>query len=144
MKLMGSGHTAAVARATSYFSDTSYYNDMTGGIGYFKFLEDCAKNFDEKKSEIIAGLKRVMEALFTRENMTVSYTADDEGFSYLGNAMKKLSEKLPAGSGKILSVYGTEGEFKRGIYFHPQRSTMWHTVEPSREADIPTQARFGS
>ena len=33
--------------------------------------------------------------------MTVSYTADDEGFSYLGNAMKKLSEKLPAGSGKI-------------------------------------------
>ena len=81
MKLMGSGHTAAVARATSYFSDTSYYNDMTGGIGYFKFLEDCAKNFDEKKSGMIAGLKRVMEALFTRENMTVSYTADDEGFS---------------------------------------------------------------
>ena len=63
---------------------------MTGGIGYFKFLEDCAKNFDEKKSEIIAGLKRVMEALFTRENMTVSYTADDEGFSYLGNAMRSF------------------------------------------------------
>ena len=37
----GSGHTAAVARGTSYFSDTSYYNDMTGGIGYYKFLEDC-------------------------------------------------------------------------------------------------------
>ena len=33
MKLMGSGHTAAVARATSYFSDTSYFNDMTGGMG---------------------------------------------------------------------------------------------------------------
>lgn len=30
-KLMGSGHTAAVARGTSYFSDTSYFNDMTGG-----------------------------------------------------------------------------------------------------------------
>ncbi len=49
MKLMGSGHTAAVARATSYFSDTSYYNDMTGGIGYYKFLEDCAKNFETKE-----------------------------------------------------------------------------------------------
>ena len=47
--------------------DTSYYNDMTGGIGYFKFLEDCAKNFDEKKSEIIAGLKRVMEEMCIRD-----------------------------------------------------------------------------
>ena len=115
MKLMGSGHTAAVARATSYFSDTSYYNDMTGGIGYFKFLEDCAKNFDEKKSEIIAGLKRVMEALFTRENMTVSYTADDEGFSYLGNAMKKLSEKLPAGSGKIYPFTAPKENLNEGF-----------------------------
>ena len=104
MKLMGSGHTAAVARATSYFSDTSYYNDMTGGIGYFKFLEDCAKNFDEKKSEIIAGLKRVMEALFTRENMTVSYTADDRGFSFLPEAMKKLSQALPEGEKKTYAV----------------------------------------
>ena len=101
MKLMGSGHTAAVARATSYFSDTSYFNDMTGGIGYYKFLEDLAKNFETKKDEIIAGLKRVMAALFTRENMTVSYTADQEGFSYLEGAMKKLSEKIPAGTGKI-------------------------------------------
>ena len=101
MKLMGSGHTAAVARGTSYFSDTSYFNDMTGGIGYYKFLEDLAKNFETKKDEIIAGLKRVMAALFTRENMTVSYTADQEGFSYLEGAMKKLSEKIPAGTGKI-------------------------------------------
>ena len=74
---------------------------MTGGIGYYKFLEDLAKNFETKKDEIIAGLKRVMAALFTRENMTVSYTADQEGFSYLEGAMKKLSEKIPAGTGKI-------------------------------------------
>ena len=115
MKLMGSGHTAAVARATSYFSDTSYYNDMTGGIGYFKFLEDCAKNFDEKKRGIIAGLKRVMEALFTRENMTVSYTADDEGFSYLEGAIKKLSGKLPAGSGKIYPFAAPKGNLNEGF-----------------------------
>lgn len=29
MRLMSSGHTAAVSRATSYFSDVSYYNEIT-------------------------------------------------------------------------------------------------------------------
>ena len=44
------------------------------------------REFDSKKGEIIAGLKRVMGALFTRDNMTVSYTADDQGFSFLPEA----------------------------------------------------------
>ena len=56
----------------------SYFNDMTGGIGFFRFLEECARSFDTKKAEIIAGLKRVIEKLLCRENMTVSYTAQEE------------------------------------------------------------------
>ncbi|MFR4784135.1 MAG: hypothetical protein ACLUAR_15700 [Pilosibacter sp.] len=43
----------------------------------------------------MTGLKRVMAVLFYRRIMTVSYTADQEGFSYLEGAMKKLSEKHP-------------------------------------------------
>ncbi|MBQ7795904.1 MAG: insulinase family protein [Lachnospiraceae bacterium] len=101
MKLMGSGHTASVARATSYFSDTSYFNDLTGGIGFFQYVENWVRDFDEKKEEIIAGLKRVIKNLLTVENMTVSYTADEEGFSYLPAAMKKLTGSLPQGDGTI-------------------------------------------
>ncbi|MFR4784134.1 MAG: hypothetical protein ACLUAR_15695 [Pilosibacter sp.] len=50
MKLMGSGHTAAVARATSYFSDTSYYQryDRRDRILYSSW-RTCAKNFETKK-----------------------------------------------------------------------------------------------
>ena len=56
MKLMGSGHTIAVARATSYFSDSSYFNDLTGGLAYFQCVEGWVRDFDIKKDEIIAGL----------------------------------------------------------------------------------------
>lgn len=101
MRLNNAGHSASVARATAYFSDTSYYNDITGGIGYYEFLEACVRDFDVKKQEIIAGLKRVMEALFTTGNMTVSYTADETGFALLGPAMKKLTDRLPGGEGTI-------------------------------------------
>lgn len=115
MKLMSSGHTAAVARATAYFSDTSYFNDMTGGIGYYRFVEDCVRDFDAKKQEIIAGLKRVMEAMLTVENMTVSYTADEEGFSLLPQAMKKLTGTLPAGTGKRYPFKAPKGNLNEGF-----------------------------
>ncbi len=101
MKLMGSGHTIAVSRATSYFSDTSYYNDLTGGIAYFNKIEEWVRDYEEKKAEIIAGLKRVIKNMLTVENMTVSYTADAEGFSYLPEAMKQLTSVLPKGDGTI-------------------------------------------
>lgn len=115
MKLMGSGHTAAVARATSYFSGTSYFNDLTGGIGFYQCLESWVKDFDVKKQEIIEGLKRVVKLLLTKENMTVSYTADEEGFSYLPAAMKKLTEKLPAGDGKTYAFTAPKGNRNEGF-----------------------------
>lgn len=39
MRLEGASHSAAVARACSYFSPVRAFDDMTGGIEYFHFLE---------------------------------------------------------------------------------------------------------
>lgn len=98
MKLEGACHSAAVARATSYFSPTSYYNDRTGGIGYYQFLEQLDREYPEHKKEIIARLKQVMARLFTVKNLLVSYTADEEGFRLLPAALQSLKEMLPEGS----------------------------------------------
>lgn len=100
MRLLSSGHTTAVTRATSYFSDLAYFNDLTAGIGFYQYLESWTRDFDEKKEEIIAGLKRVCGALFVRENMTVSYTANDEGYALLPAAMETLLKELREGSGR--------------------------------------------
>lgn len=115
MKLTNGGHSAAVARATSYFSDTSYYNDITGGIGYYQFLENCVRDFDTKKQEIIAGLKRVIGALFVTGNVTVSYTADEKGFSLLGPAIKKLTDHLPDGEGTIYPFKAPKDNLNEGF-----------------------------
>ena len=45
MRLDDSAHAAAVSRASSYFSPTSAFNEMVGGIGYYHFLEDVAKRY---------------------------------------------------------------------------------------------------
>ena len=100
MKLENAGHSTAVSRATSYFSATAYFNEMTGGTSYYHFLERIAKNYETEKATIIAKLREVSAKLFTRSNMLVSYTADDEGYARLSEAMKTLTDRLPQGSGE--------------------------------------------
>lgn len=103
MKLESAGHSTAVSRATSYFSATAFYNELTGGTSYYHFLERIAKQYDTKKQTIIAKLKEVCGKLFTRSNLLISYTADDEGYAYLPKAMGKLTESLPQGSGETFA-----------------------------------------
>ncbi|MFR4578664.1 MAG: hypothetical protein ACLT76_02480 [Clostridium fessum] len=50
MRLNQAAHSAAVMRASSYFSAESAFDDCTGGIGFYQFLEETAKHFEEKKS----------------------------------------------------------------------------------------------
>ena len=95
MKLENAGHSTAVSRATSYFSATAYYNELTGGTAYYHFLEQLEKDYSAKKQEIIAKLQEVSRKLFTRSNMLVNYTADEKGYEKLPETLKLLSAKLP-------------------------------------------------
>lgn len=104
MKLEGASHAAAVNRATSYFSPMAYFNDQTGGIGYYQFLEELERDYPAHKSKIIARLKRVAKQLFTVKNMMVSYTADQDGYGLLPNALQKLTDLLPEGDGKCYEL----------------------------------------
>lgn len=101
MKLENASHSAAVARATSYFSPSAAYSDRVGGIGLYHFLEDLLKDFDQKKQALVNKLQEVCEKLFTVDNMLLSYTADENGFSGLETAMKQLTKVLPRGNGTI-------------------------------------------
>lgn len=115
MKLEGSSHSAAVARATSYFSATSAYNDCTGGIGYYHFLEDVVRDYEKNAKALIGKLEEVAAKLFTIDNMLISYTADESGFAELDQAMKRLTEALPEGSGTIYPFTFKAGNKNEGF-----------------------------
>lgn len=115
MKLNSGAHSAAVARATSYFSATSAFNDMTGGIAYYQFLEECAKHFEERKEELIRKLKETAEKLFTADNLIISYTADEEGYSYLEPALKRLKDRLPKSAGTVYPFTWRKGNRNEGF-----------------------------
>ena len=81
MRFMSNGHTAAVDRTISYYSEEAYFENETKGIGYYQFLEDLCENFEEKKEEIVASLKTLMKYIFRKENLLISITANEEGYN---------------------------------------------------------------
>ena len=77
MGLASSGHTTAVNRALSYFSENSYFQEMIGGIDFYKLIDELERNFQEKKQEIRENLDQLIKMVFRPENLIVSYTAEE-------------------------------------------------------------------
>ncbi len=98
MNLQYAGNSTAVARATSYFSPTGAYEDLTGGVSFYRFINELAEDYDQKKGQIIEKLGAVAKQLFTRSNLLINFTADEEGRENLPGAVKLLTEDLPEGS----------------------------------------------
>ena len=84
-------------RALSYFSENAYFQEKIAGIDFYDLIDDLEKNFQEKKGEIIENLKELMSLVFRRENLIVSYTADQEGYKGLEKEIQGLKEVLGEG-----------------------------------------------
>ncbi|MHB8129045.1 MAG: insulinase family protein [Mobilitalea sp.] len=94
MHFNSSGHSVAVDRAMSYYSVHGMYKETTTGIAFYKFIEDLADNFTSKAEVTIAKMKELMQMIFTKKNLLVSITADEEGY-------KRFEDKLPAFSNEL-------------------------------------------
>ena len=94
MILPSHGHSTAVTRAMSYFSETSDFSDKTGGIAFYRVVESLESHFEEEKAEFIGKLKKVCEYIFCQSNLTVSVTCERKALEGLGEQMKVLQSCL--------------------------------------------------
>jgi len=97
MRLVSAGHSAAVLRSAAYQSEGGAFGELTGGIAYYKFIEDLDAHFEEKKDIIAAKLQQVASQIFCADRMIVSYTADEEGFAGLAAPLAQFVEHLYEG-----------------------------------------------
>lgn len=94
MTFSSSGHLAASNRAMSYFSNTAYYQELTGGITFYKFINVIEENYEEKQEEIISNIKELLVYLFRRENLIVSYTAEKSAYGIFENEIERFVSLL--------------------------------------------------
>ncbi len=105
MRFMGAGHAVAIGRAASYYNENAAFDEATKGIAYYEFIKDIAANLDDKLEEVTAGLTRVAEKLFTRENLILSLTSEKDGKEALEAAVDGLLDAMyPAVAGPDLHM----------------------------------------
>ncbi|MDF2586879.1 MAG: Peptidase associated domain protein [Anaerocolumna sp.] len=94
MHMNSSGHSVAVDRCMSYFSEAGRFNEETRGISYYKFIENLEANFNNQKEDLIQKLQSLMNIIFTKENLIISFTSDEEGLKTLEGRLLPFVEQL--------------------------------------------------
>ncbi|MBW6514439.1 MAG: insulinase family protein [Candidatus Syntrophosphaera sp.] len=97
-QLLGRGVVVAINRMFAPFSQIHHFSDLTQGLGYYHFLIDLEKRLAEDVDSVIKGLDWIRETFFTRNNLILSLTSDEEGisdaFQYLKPLVAGISQEV--------------------------------------------------
>ncbi len=111
-----SGHNVSLSRVQSYYLPAALFNEWTGGLEYYWFLQDVLKQYDAKADMVVAGLQKVAAFLFDPARMFVSVGADEAGYTALEKAMPAfcdsfagLTHPVMEDAGELVPVKKNEG-----------------------------------
>ncbi len=97
------GLNYARLRASSYYSQSGMFNELTNGLDYYRFLTQLATRFDELYPEISRNLEECAALLFTRDNLVVAVTASPAEFPLFTAELQRTAELFPQGQGELNS-----------------------------------------
>ena len=83
--IMQNGSQVASERVMSYFSKVDKYKDDISGIGFYKFLCNLLKNYDELYEKIVENLTKVYKKIFNKNNMIISVTCSKDEYKIFEN-----------------------------------------------------------
>ena len=92
--MISSGHTVAMLECLSQFSATGYYSNQMRGYGFYNLIQKLDASFDDLKEEISSNLRKLVNLIFTRDNMLVSITADDNGYSRFSESFDQFAQSF--------------------------------------------------
>lgn len=94
MNIYNFGHAVAQSRVRSYFSESGKYSELLSGLDFLWFIEDLAKNFDEKSDEILENLQKVYELVFNKNNLIVNITGEKEDLELIQKDLNIVKDVL--------------------------------------------------
>ena len=95
--VISNGHSVTLQRALSYVSKSGALGEELSGMDQYRIVEKLDSSFDELIDEYIEGMKKVIECVFTKENLTLSVMledrANDEFFDAFSEFLKNCKSK---------------------------------------------------
>ena len=101
--LVSAGHSTAVLRASSYTLPMAAFQDAMAGIAYYQFIEKAEQEFEQRKNEIVEKLKALTVQILRPENLSVSYTGEEESLEQVQKQVKALKLTLHTESAEFSS-----------------------------------------
>ena len=74
------GHSAALARVSSYTSPAALLREQLGGVDFYRFLRDLLDHFDERKEALCDKLRELSATIFTATGTVASFTGSEEDY----------------------------------------------------------------
>ena len=79
--LEAAGNATALERGLSYISKAQFCKNQLNGVLFYRFLSAVCDKYDDYADELIRILEALLYKVFRKDNLTVSITADDEGYN---------------------------------------------------------------
>ncbi len=108
--IKNNGISVALTRISSYYSNTGMFNELSGGLEYFRFITDITRNFDEDSAAVMANLEKTASLIFNKNNLMAAATCSDKNHLSFTYALKVLTSALPSNP-----VNYSDWEFKLDI-----------------------------
>ena len=98
--LSSSGHVVSATRSMAYFSQYAYFQDATTGIAYYDEVCKMDAQMKENPEIVIDRLRKVMNLMFGRSRLMMSYTNLEDSYKKAVPALEKFIQSLPEGAQK--------------------------------------------
>jgi len=89
------GNHYVSSRLQSYYSRLGKYDELTGGITYYKFLEQLQERVEKDPAEVADKFTQVADILFSKNNLLVNLTSEAEDYEVLEEKSLELAEMFP-------------------------------------------------
>ena len=91
---MSSAHIVAVNRANSYINESAKIAEYLAGIDYYKFICSIIDDFDNKKEELVANIKKMLFFVYKKENLVIDIIADKDGYKLFEEGIEGFEDCL--------------------------------------------------
>lgn len=113
--MIRNGVTVAITRMLLPFSQMHHLSDVYNGLGFYHFIRDLDNNIESRMAELQKNMQAVKDAYFTRRNLKISLTADEEILPELSAQLDSFVQAIPMLEPEAVEEHFTSREHNEAI-----------------------------
>ncbi len=104
-RIVPAGHSLVATRLRARMNEAGWIEEQFSGLTALTFLRDLAKKVDQDYDSVLADLNEIRERTFSKRNLIINITSDEDDFMRVTPGIAALTRALPdAGANRTKRV----------------------------------------